>query len=114
MKQRVVLSAALLHRPDLLVIDEPMVGLDPKTVRTVKDLMREMTTDGRTVFMSTHTLEVAEAVADRIGIIHHGKLIAVGTLEELRQQASQSNTLEDIFLELTSEKGDGAKETIPT
>lgn len=114
MKQRTVLAAALLHDPRVLVTDEPMVGLDPKTVRTVKDLMREMTSSGRTVFMSTHTLEVAQAVADRIGIIHHGRLIAVGTLKELRADATQNDTLEDIFLRLTADEAEGASETIPT
>ncbi len=107
-KQRVVLAAALLHRPRVLVIDEPMVGLDPRTVRTVKDLFVEITRSGGTVFMSTHTLEVAEAVADRIGIIHHGDLIAVGTLEELRARATQQHSLETIFLELT----DGDDESV--
>jgi ABC-2 type transport system ATP-binding protein len=102
MKQRTVLASALLHDPTVLIIDEPMVGLDPKTVRTVKDLMRDMVTRGKAVFMSTHTLEVAQAVADRIGIINHGTLIAVGTLQELRAQLSTSASLEDIFLELTA------------
>ncbi len=114
MKQRTVLAAALLHEPRVLVIDEPMVGLDPRTVRRVKDLMREMTGQGRTVFMSTHTLAVAEAVADRIGIIHHGRLVAVGTLEELRAQAAESDSLEDIFLSLTADEEDESAETIPT
>ncbi|NOT00027.1 MAG: ABC transporter ATP-binding protein [Phycisphaerales bacterium] len=101
MKQRVVLAAALLHQPRVLVIDEPMIGLDPKTVRTVKDLFVEITRSGGAVFMSTHTLEVAEAVADRIGIIDHGRLIAVGTLAELRAGSTRQHTLEAIFLELT-------------
>ncbi len=101
MKQRVVLAAALLHQPRVLIIDEPMVGLDPRTVRTVKDLFLDITRSGGTVFMSTHTLEVAEAVADRIGIIHQGDLIAEGTLEELRARATQQHSLESIFLELT-------------
>jgi len=113
MKQRTVLAAALLHEPAVLVIDEPMVGLDPKTVRTVKDLMNEITRSGRTVFMSTHTLGVAEAVADRIGIIHHGKLVAVGTLNELRQHAEQNASLEDIFLKLTNDQENVSAETIP-
>jgi len=114
MKQRTVLAGALLHEPKVLVIDEPMVGLDPRTVRTVKDLMNEMTAAGAAVFMSTHTLEVAEAVADRIGIIHHGRLIAVGTLQELRTQAARSDSLEDIFLSLTADERNGSAETIPT
>ncbi|HOA74975.1 MAG TPA: ABC transporter ATP-binding protein [Phycisphaerae bacterium] len=103
MKQRTVLAAAMLHEPRVLVIDEPMVGLDPKTVRTVKDLMRELVRQGGTVFMSTHTLEIAEAVADRIGIIHHGKLVAVGTAAEIKASAPQNSTLEDVFLKLTNE-----------
>jgi len=102
MKQKLVLAAALLHDPDVLVIDEPMVGLDPRTVRMVKDLFRERTRAGRTVFMSTHTLEIAEAVADRIGIIHHGRLVALGNLAELRARAATQHTLEDIFLQLTN------------
>lgn len=104
MKQRTVLAAAMLHSPRVLVIDEPMVGLDPKTVRTVKDLMRELTRQGGTVFMSTHTLEVAEAVADRIGIINHGRLIALGTPAEIKASAPGNSSLEDIFLKLTGEQ----------
>lgn len=113
MKQRTALAAALLHEPRILITDEPMVGLDPRTVRTVKDLMREMAREGRTIFMSTHTLEVAEAVADRIGIIHHGRLVAVGTLAELRAQAAENASLEDIFLRLTADEEDAAAEAIP-
>jgi len=106
MKQKVVLAAALLHEPRVLVVDEPMVGLDPRTIRTVKDLFIEQTRAGGTIFMSTHTLDIAEAVADRIGIIHRGELIAVGTLDELRAQAREEHSLEEIFLQLT-EEGDG-------
>ncbi len=113
MKQRTVLAAALLHDPRLLIIDEPMIGLDPRTVRTVKDIMWELTSQGRTVFMSTHTLEVAEAVADRIGIIHHGRLVAVGTLAELRAQAAGNASLEDIFLNVTDDERDTSREAIP-
>jgi ABC-2 type transport system ATP-binding protein len=105
MKQRVVLAAALLHEPKVLVIDEPMVGLDPRTIRAVKDLFVERTKQGCTVFMSTHTLDIVEAVADRIGIIHRGNLVAIGTLEELRAQAREQHSLEEIFLQLTG--GDG-------
>ena len=104
MKQRIVLLAALLHEPAVLVVDEPMVGLDPKTVRTVKDLFREHTDRGGTVFMSTHTLEIAEAVADRIGIIHKGELLALGTLAELRAQGHREHhSLEEVFLQITRE-----------
>lgn len=113
MKQRTVLAAALLHEPAVLVIDEPMVGLDPRTVRTVKELLTGITREGRTVFMSTHTLEVAEAVADRIGIIRRGRLVAAGTLAELRSLAAANESLEDIFLRLTADEQDEAVETLP-
>jgi ABC-2 type transport system ATP-binding protein len=103
MKQRTVLAAALLHDPQVLVVDEPMVGLDPRSVRTVKDLFVDRARQGRAVFMSTHTLGVAEAVADRIGIIHNGELRAIGTLDELQRQAAGGADLEDIFLKLTEE-----------
>ena len=106
MKQKVVLAAALLHDPAVLVIDEPMVGLDPRAIRAVKNLFLEHTRRGGSVFMSTHTLDIAEAVADRIGIIHHGELIAVGTLAELRATAQHEHSLEEIFLQLT-EPDDG-------
>ncbi|MCH8251704.1 MAG: ABC transporter ATP-binding protein [Planctomycetes bacterium] len=105
MKQKIVLAAAFLHEPRVLVIDEPMVGLDPRTVRSVKDLFLEHTGGGGTVFMSTHTLAIAEQVADRIGIINKGELIAIGTLAELRARARQEHSLEEIFLRLT-EAGD--------
>lgn len=107
MKQRVVLAATLLHEPIVLVIDEPMVGLDPRAVRAVKELFQEHTARGGTVFMSTHTLEVAEAVATRIGIINHGKLLSVGTIDEIKAQAAEQDTLESIFLQLTEEAQEG-------
>jgi len=96
----VVLASALLHEPDVLVIDEPIVGLDPKTIREVKDLFLEFTRDGGTIFMSTHTLAVAEELADRIGIIHKSRLRSLGTLDELRNHASREHSLEDLFLQL--------------
>lgn len=102
MKQRVVLAAALLHEPDILIVDEPMVGLDPRTARTVKDIFLDWAKAGRTVFMSTHTLDVAEAIADRIAIINHGRIISCGTLAELKAKAAREHRLEDIFLELTN------------
>ncbi len=103
MKQRLVLAAALIHAPRLLIVDEPMVGLDPRGARLLKHILRELARGGATVFMSTHSLEVAEETCDRIGIIHQGRLIAVGTVEELRRQAgSHANArLEAIFLKLT-------------
>ncbi len=104
MKQRVVLAGALLHDPDVVVIDEPMVGLDPRTVRTVKGLFLERTARGKTVFMSTHTLAVAEAVAHRIGIIHKGNLVRVGTFGELQAAAAEQHSLEEIFLHLTEDQ----------
>ena len=101
MKQRLVFACALLHDPKIWVIDEPMVGLDPKSVRIVKDLLRAEVKKGASIFMSTHSLEIATETADYIGIIHLGKLIALGTLEELRSKLEGQQTLEEIFLELT-------------
>jgi ABC-2 type transport system ATP-binding protein len=103
MRQRVVFASALVHRPKALVLDEPMVGLDPKSMRIVKDLMRETARSGSAVFMSTHTLSVAEEVADQIGIIRKGRLIHCGTLDELRAQQTTAGSLEDFFLEVTAE-----------
>lgn len=103
MKQKVALAAALIHAPTLLVVDEPIVGLDPRTIRVIKDIFREIAFRGGTVFMSTHTLDIAEAVADRIGILNDGRIVALGTLGELRAQASDAGSrLEDIFLKATN------------
>ncbi len=113
MKQRVVLAGALLHDPDVVVIDEPMVGLDPRTVRTVKELFLERTARGKTAFMSTHTLAVAEALAHRIGIIHKGTLIRVGTFEELQSEAAKQSSLEEIFLHLTEDQSFDDIEGVP-
>ena len=102
-RQRVAIVSALLHDPEVFVIDEPMVGLDPQHARIVKDVLKERSRAGVTVLMSTHELSVAEEMADRIGIINGGKLIAVGTRDELRKQSGASGPLEDVFLALTAE-----------
>jgi len=102
MKQKILLTGALIHNPALWIMDEPMVGLDPRSSHLLKELMREHCNRGNTVFFSTHILEVAERLCDRIGIIHKGKLIAIGTLEELRH-GEHAGTLENIFLELTEQ-----------
>lgn len=105
MRQRTVFAAALLHRPPVLVVDEPMVGLDPKSTRMVKDLLCQWARDGGVVFMSIHTLSIAEEIATRIGIIHRGKLLFDGTVEELRRQmAAPDESLESMFLQLTLEE----------
>ena len=104
MRQKLIISSAFVHRPDVIVVDEPMVGLDPKAARILKDLFREYTRRGHTIMMSTHTLEVAEAMCDRIGIIQGGKIRACGTMAELRQSAEDgAQGLEHIFLRLTGE-----------
>ena len=106
MKQRTVFAAALVHKPEVLIVDEPMVGLDPRSMRLVKDLLRQQANDGATVFMSTHTLAVAEEIADRVGIVDHGNLQFLGTIVELRQHLKRNDTsLERLFLEMTSENG---------
>jgi ABC-2 type transport system ATP-binding protein len=101
-RQRVAIVSALLHDPEVFVIDEPMVGLDPQHARVVKDVLKERSTKGMTVLVSTHQLSIAEEMADRIGIIHNGRLIAVGNRDELRRQSGASGPLEDIFLALTA------------
>ncbi len=103
MRQKIVMSSAILHKPKILIIDEPMVGLDPQSARLVKDIFRRLVDEkGTTIFMSTHTLSIAEELCDRIGIIQKGKLLALGTLEELHKQAeTQHSSLEDLFLSLT-------------
>ena len=101
-RQRIAIVAALLHDPEVFMIDEPMVGLDPQHARVVKDVLKERSLQGMTVFVSTHQLSVAEEMADRIGIIHQGRLVALGTGEELRQQSGAAGPLEAAFLALTS------------
>jgi ABC-2 type transport system ATP-binding protein len=102
-RQRVAIVSALLHHPEVLVIDEPTVGLDPQHARILKDIFNERCRAGMTLLMSTHELSAAEEMADRIGIMHGGKLIAVGTREELRKLSGTSGPLEEIFLKLTAE-----------
>jgi ABC-2 type transport system ATP-binding protein len=104
MRQKLIISSAFIHKPDVIVVDEPMVGLDPKAARILKDLFREYTRRGHTIMMSTHTLEVAETMCDRIGIIQSGKIRALGTMSELRASSeSGEEALEEIFLKLTGE-----------
>ena len=103
-RQRLVIASALLHDPKVFVIDEPMVGLDPMHARIVKQEFRERVAAGMTMFLSTHQLSVAEEVADRIGIIHHGKLIALGTVADLRAQAQETGALEKVFLSLIDQE----------
>jgi ABC-2 type transport system ATP-binding protein len=104
MKQKAALAGALIHDPRMLILDEPLTGLDAAIARQVKDLLQAKVRDGATVILTTHILEVAERMADRIGIIQAGRLLAEGTLTELRQLAGErEGTLEDVFLELTGE-----------
>ena len=101
MRQRTVFAAAMIHQPDFLVIDEPMVGLDPQSIRLVKDLLRSYVATGKTVLMSTHTLAVAEDIADRIGVMRHGRQVFEGSLGELKSEmVGPAQSLEDIYLSL--------------
>jgi len=101
MKQKTSLAAALVHDPKVLILDEPTVGLDPKSARLIKDILRQMAERGAAVMLSTHILEIAQNMCDRIGIINKGKVIASGTMDELRQLGQGESSLEDIFLGLT-------------
>ena len=114
MRQRLVFAAALLHDPDVLVLDEPMVGLDPRSVRIVKDMLRRRVAAGMTVFMSTHTLAMAEEMADRVGIMVRGRLRFLGTVAELRGRCppgcgEEGANLESLYLALTAEAAGGAE-----
>ena len=101
MKQRLVLAATLLHKPKVILVDEPLVGLDPHTARLVKQVFREQAHGGTSIFMSTHVLSVAEDFADRIGIMLQGKIVALGKMEDLRRQAQLEGRLEDVFFKIT-------------
>jgi len=102
MKQKVIIISAIMHKPELLLLDEPLSGLDPRSARIVKDLLRQLASQGVTTIMSTHILEIAQAMCDRIAIMYEGRLLALGTMEELRQKARMPESgLEDIFLKLT-------------
>jgi ABC-2 type transport system ATP-binding protein len=103
MRQRTVFASALVHQPKVLIVDEPTVGLDPRSVRLLKDLLRKQADEGTTVFLSSHSLDVVEELADRIAIVDHGRLISCGTLEHLRSHAALDGSLEDVFLRLTEE-----------
>jgi ABC-2 type transport system ATP-binding protein len=106
MRQKLLITSALVHSPDVIVVDEPMVGLDPKAARMIKDLFRAFADQGGTVFLSTHTLEVAETLCDRIAILHGGRIRAMGTMSELRHEAAAGTAgLEEIFLRLTGSDG---------
>ena len=108
MRQKLVIAGALIHDPKVVIVDEPLVGLDPKGARQVKQLFQDLCENGTTIFMSTHSLGVTENLCHRVGIIQKGKMIAVGTVEQLRSQAEhQHGDLEDVFLKLTSPSGDG-------
>ena len=102
MRQKLIISSALVHRPEVIVVDEPMVGLDPKSARLLKDIFRHFVDRGGTVLMSTHTLEIAEVMCDQIGIVVGGQIAASGTMAEIRTQTgSGAASLEDVFLKLT-------------
>jgi ABC-2 type transport system ATP-binding protein len=101
MRQRLIYACAFLHEPQVLFIDEPLIGLDPRTIRLIKDLLIQKARAGMTIFLTTHILALAEDIADRIGIIQHGRLTALGTLDELLSKSRRSRDLENLFLEVT-------------
>jgi len=103
MRQRIAFAAAFLHNPEILIIDEPMVGLDPGSARVIKTMLKEKADEGTTIFLSTHNLNVAEELSHRIAIINKGKLLAVGTMDILRQRIKTEGNLEDLFLQLVKE-----------
>jgi ABC-2 type transport system ATP-binding protein len=114
MRQRTVFASALVHEPQVLIVDEPTVGLDPRSVRELKDLLRRQADQGTTVFLSSHSLDVVQELADRIAIIDHGRLIGCGTLESLRTHAAVDGSLEEVFLTLTREEKEMTETSPPS
>lgn len=108
MRQKLSFAACFLHAPEVVVIDEPWVGLDPRSLRRIKDDLRARAEAGLTVIMSTHSLAIAEELADRVGILHQGRLLQLGTVSEIKRLASRPGSLEDIFLELTADASEDA------
>ena len=104
MRQKIVICGALLSEPNNWILDEPMTGLDPKSSYDLKEMMREHSKSGKTVFFSTHILEVAEKLCDRVGIINKGKLVFVGTLDEMKEKFKENGSLEELFLEITEKE----------
>ncbi len=104
MRQKLIIASAFVHRPEVIVVDEPMVGLDPKAARLLKDLFRAYVARGNTIVMSTHTLEVAETLCDRVAIVQNGTIATMGTMADLRSTTDADSSLEEIFLKLTGEK----------
>jgi ABC-2 type transport system ATP-binding protein len=104
MKQRLAFASAFLHSPEILIIDEPMVGLDPKTARIIKDMLKERSQSGVTVFISTHNLNVAEELSDRIAIINRGKLLGLGTVDSFESVSGEQENLEERFLRIVEEE----------
>jgi ABC-2 type transport system ATP-binding protein len=113
MRQKLIISGALVHRPEVIVVDEPMVGLDPRSARLLKDLFRQFVNRGGTVLMSTHTLEVAETMCDRVAIVHGGRIVASGTMTDLQTQTASADLgLEELFLKLTGGMGEHQLDTL--
>ena len=109
MRQKLVMAASFLHHPEVIIIDEPMVGLDPRSARIVKNVLRKQVHQGKTVFLSTHTLSVAEELAHRIGIIQQGRLRFLGNMSDLRERQRSDGDLEDLFLKLTEDEDTGSE-----
>ena len=110
MKQKSILAASLLHHPEVLILDEPMVGLDPMSIKSFKDFLRSKSKDGMTIIFSTHTLSMAEELGHRIGIFHGGRMLALGTLEELRERYQSRENLESMFMQLVEKEEAAGKE----
>jgi ABC-2 type transport system ATP-binding protein len=113
MKKKLGLACALIHEPDVLILDEPINGLDPRAARDVQDRLRAIAEQGRTIFVSTHLLDMAERLCTRIGIIDRGRLVAAGTAAQLRREGAASESLEEIFLRMTEQPEDASTGAVP-